>query len=95
MPLKKEHKKTSYEAFYQPYNSLFVVVCVRLTGIEPALREKLDPKSSASANSATGAFAVAKVSIKNETTAVQKPQKRFLKAEKKRFLIGRKVMRKP
>ncbi len=26
---------------------------------------------------------------------VQKPQKRFLKAEKKRFLIGRKVMRKP
>ena len=66
MPLKKEHKKTSYEAFYQPYNSLFVVVCVRLTGIEPALREKLDPKSSASASSATGAFAVAKVSIKNE-----------------------------
>ena len=69
MSLKKEHKKTSYEAFY-PYNSLFVVVCVRLTGIEPALREKLDPKSSASASSATGAFAVAKVSIKNETTAM-------------------------
>ena len=38
--------------------------------IEPALREKLDPKSSASASSATGAFAVAKVSIKNETTAM-------------------------
>ena len=68
--MKKEHKKTSYEAFYEPYNSLFVVVCVRLTGIEPALREKLDPKSSASASSATGAFAVAKVSIKNETTAM-------------------------
>ena len=46
------------------------MVCVRLTGIEPALREKLDPKSSASASSATGAFAVAKVSIKNETTAM-------------------------
>ena len=43
---------------------------VRLTGIEPALREKLDPKSSASASSATGAFAVAKISIKNETTAM-------------------------
>ena len=28
---------------------------VRPTGIEPALREELDPKSSASANSATGA----------------------------------------
>ncbi len=29
---------------------------VRLTGIEPARRKTLDPKSSASANSATGAF---------------------------------------
>ncbi len=28
---------------------------VRLTGLEPALREQLDPKSSASTNSATGA----------------------------------------
>ena len=34
---------------------------VRLTGIEPALREELDPKSSASANSATGANAGAKL----------------------------------
>ena len=30
--------------------------CVRLTGLEPARRETLDPKSSASTNSATGAF---------------------------------------
>ena len=29
---------------------------VRLTGLEPARRETLDPKSSASTNSATGAF---------------------------------------
>lgn len=29
---------------------------VRLTGLEPALREQLDPKSSASTNFATGAF---------------------------------------
>lgn len=28
---------------------------VRLTGLEPALREQLDPKSSASTNSATDA----------------------------------------
>ena len=28
---------------------------VRLTGLEPARRETLDPKSSASTNSATGA----------------------------------------
>ena len=34
---------------------------VRLTGIEPAHREILDPKSSASANSATGAKSGAKV----------------------------------
>ena len=34
---------------------------MRPTGIEPALREELDPKSSASANSATGADATAKV----------------------------------
>ena len=34
--------------------------CVRLTGLEPALREKLDPKSSASTNSATGAFSMLK-----------------------------------
>ena len=31
---------------------------VRLTGLEPARRETLDPKSSASTNSATGAFFV-------------------------------------
>ena len=30
---------------------------VRLTGLEPARREILDPKSSASTNSATGASA--------------------------------------
>ena len=35
--------------------SLFV--SVRLTGLEPARRETLDPKSSASTNSATGASA--------------------------------------
>lgn len=29
--------------------------CVRLTGLEPARRETLDPKSNASTNSATGA----------------------------------------
>ncbi len=34
---------------------------VRLTGIEPAHRKILDPKSSASANSATGAKSGAKV----------------------------------
>ena len=33
--------------------SLFL--SVRLTGLEPARRETLDPKSSASTNSATGA----------------------------------------
>ena len=35
---------------------------VRLTGLEPALREKLDPKSSASTNSATGALQINKKS---------------------------------
>ena len=30
--------------------------CVRLTGLEPARRETLDPKSSASTNFATGAW---------------------------------------
>ena len=42
---------------------------VRLTGLEPAHREILDPKSSASTNSATGAllgFAGAKVLLINE-----------------------------
>ncbi len=29
---------------------------VRLTGLEPALRKQLDPKSGASTNSATGAL---------------------------------------
>ncbi len=33
---------------------------VRLTGLEPARRETLDPKSSASTNSATGASVVVK-----------------------------------
>ena len=31
------------------------LLLVRLTGLEPARRETLDPKSSASTNSATGA----------------------------------------
>lgn len=31
---------------------------VRLTGLEPARRETLDPKSNASTNSATSAFRV-------------------------------------
>lgn len=33
---------------------------VRLTGLEPAQRKLLDPKSSASTNSATGAGSVCK-----------------------------------
>ena len=44
-------------------HSLLFLLSVRLTGIEPALREELDPKSSASANSATGANADAKLMI--------------------------------
>ena len=36
--------------------STFLFLSVRLTGLEPARRETLDPKSSASTNSATGAF---------------------------------------
>ncbi len=32
------------------------MVLVRLTGLEPARRETLDPKSNASTNSATGAL---------------------------------------
>ncbi len=39
----------------------FLSVVVRLTGIEPARPASLDPKSSASTNSATGAFAAAKL----------------------------------
>ena len=39
------------------HSSLFISeALVRLTGLEPAHREILDPKSSASTNSATGAF---------------------------------------
>ena len=34
---------------------------MRLIGLEPTRRKTLDPKSSASTNSATGAFANAKV----------------------------------
>ena len=37
---------------------------VRLTGLEPALRKQLDPKSSASTNSATGAKSDCKVNKK-------------------------------
>ena len=33
-----------------------LILSVRLTGLEPARRKTLDPKSSASTNSATGAF---------------------------------------
>ena len=39
---------------------------VRLTGLEPARRETLDPKSSASTNSATGAKVGAKLRKKSE-----------------------------
>ncbi len=35
---------------------IFYFLRVRLTGLEPARRETLDPKSSASTNSATGAL---------------------------------------
>ncbi len=35
---------------------ILLILSVRLTGLEPARRETLDPKSSASTNSATGAF---------------------------------------
>ena len=37
------------------FNCQFSIFIVRLTGLEPARRETLDPKSSASTNSATGA----------------------------------------
>jgi hypothetical protein len=40
---------------------------VRLTGLEPALREQLDPKSSASTNSATSADLSAKLMKKIES----------------------------
>ena len=56
---------------------------MRLTGLEPALREKPDPKSGASTNSATGAskafcgllafFAGAKVLLFRETTKLFPP----------------------
>ena len=39
---------------------------VRLTGLEPARCETLDPKSSASTNSATGANVGAKVRISEQ-----------------------------
>ena len=35
--------------------SCLALIYVRLTGLEPALREQPDPKSGASTNSATGA----------------------------------------
>ena len=38
---------------------------VRLKGLEPSRRETLDPKSSASANSATSAYSVGKGTINN------------------------------
>ena len=49
-----------------PTFSIFIVCftkttlsLVRLTGLEPARRETLDPKSNASTNSATGAILIA------------------------------------
>lgn len=56
-----KNKCTSCGTFRCLCSSYMMPVCVRLTGIEPALREKLDPKSSASTSSATGAIAGAKV----------------------------------
>ena len=41
--------------FRSIFPHFFVFLTVRLTGLEPARRETLDPKSSASTNSATGA----------------------------------------
>ena len=41
---------------FRDFNTYFVVIGVRLTGLEPARRETPDPKSDASTNSATGAF---------------------------------------
>lgn len=52
------HNFFSYFAFFSHF--------VRLTGLEPARRETLDPKSSASTNSATGANADAKVRISEQ-----------------------------
>ena len=40
---------------------------VRLTGIEPARRKTLDPKSSASANSATSASGMQRYAIFSQT----------------------------
>lgn len=56
-----QNEKTGCGALRQPYSPFFTIAFVRLTGIEPALREKPDPKSGASANSATGAIVAAKV----------------------------------
>jgi hypothetical protein len=47
----RKHLKYKHLRFYK----------VRPTGLEPAQRELLDPKSSASTNSATGAYAGAKI----------------------------------
>ena len=41
--------------FRSNFPHFFDFLTVRLTGLEPARRETLDPKSSASTNSATGA----------------------------------------
>ena len=46
--------------------SLFL--SVRLTGLEPARRETLDPKSSASTNSATGANRRSQLKLPNYLT---------------------------
>ncbi len=48
-------RKTCQMVGNRPFGTLHFLLDVRLTGIEPARRETLDPKSSASANSATGA----------------------------------------
>lgn len=49
-----EQKKKEEKQYVK--QSLIFLIVVRLTGLEPARRETLDPKSNASTNSATGAF---------------------------------------
>ena len=46
------------------------VISVRLTGLEPAHRKTLDPKSSASTNFATDAFSVAHVRFSDFASAM-------------------------
>ena len=54
---KNHHFYTKIACLWYVYAVICLYFCsVRLTGLEPARRETLDPKSSASTNSATGAF---------------------------------------